>query len=70
MSQPDLLDSPDAGHVAGWGSPPDRADAPTATELVAAAVRARHEDWSAAVTADPGDAHDKGEDSLCVGEAA
>ncbi len=62
MSQPELFCSPDP--VRG-GSP-----APRATDLVAAEARARSEAWTATATADPGDIHEKGEISLCVGEGA
>ncbi len=62
MSQPELFYSPDPI----CGSSP----APTATDLVAAEARARSEAWTATATADPGDTHDKGEPSLCVGEGA
>ncbi len=34
------------------------------------AVSARAEDWASDRMLDPGDTHDKGEPSLCVGEAA
>jgi hypothetical protein len=62
MSQPELLCSLD----------PVCASLPasTATDLVAAEARARSESWTATATADPGDIHDKGEPSLCVGEGA
>jgi hypothetical protein len=34
------------------------------------ATASRHEEWSSDRVLDPGDTHDKGEPSLCVGEAA
>jgi hypothetical protein len=34
------------------------------------ATASRQEEWSSDRVLDPGDAHDKGEPSLCVGEAA
>ncbi len=34
------------------------------------ATTARQREWSSDRTVDQGDTHDKGEDSLCVGEAA
>jgi hypothetical protein len=34
------------------------------------ATMARQQEWSSDRELDPGDTHDKGEDSLCVGEAA
>jgi hypothetical protein len=36
----------------------------------AEAISARVEDWASDRMLDPGDTHDKGEPSLCVGEAA
>lgn len=42
----------------------------TQPEWAAQAVSARVEDWASDRMLDPGDAHDKGEPSLCVGEAA
>jgi hypothetical protein len=38
-------------------------------QWAARAVSARADDWVSG-TLDPGDSHDKGEQSLCVGEAA
>jgi hypothetical protein len=39
-------------------------------EWAALAISARAEDWASDRMLDPGDTHDKGEPSLCVGEAA
>jgi hypothetical protein len=39
-------------------------------ERVAQATRARVDEWSSDRVVDPGDSHEKGEPSLCVGEAA
>jgi hypothetical protein len=43
---------------------------PSTLEQVAQATRARVEEWSSDRAVDPGDIHEKGEPSLCVGEAA
>ncbi len=51
-------------------------DTPPTAEHLEARERARRAvidrvaEWSPARSADPGDSHDKGEPSLCVGEAA
>jgi hypothetical protein len=42
----------------------------TATDGARRALSLRAEDWSSDRVLDPGDSHDKGEQSLCVGEAA
>jgi hypothetical protein len=34
------------------------------------AIQAKATEWSSDRVLDPGDSHDKGEESLCVGEAA
>lgn len=62
MSQLDLLCGLDPAH-GNW-------PAPTATDLVVAEAHARSAAWTATVTVDSGDTHEKGEPSLCVGEAA
>jgi hypothetical protein len=62
MSQLDLLSGLDPVH----GNSP----APSASDVVAAEALARSAAWSATVTVDHGDTHEKGELSLCVGEAA
>jgi hypothetical protein len=62
MSQLDLLCGLDPAH--------GNSLAPTATDAVAAEARARSASWTATVTVDSGDNHDKGEPSLCVGEGA
>ena len=43
---------------------------PSNLERVAQATRAQVDEWSADRVVDPGDSHEKGEPSLCVGEAA
>jgi hypothetical protein len=43
---------------------------PSMLERVAEATRARVDEWSSDRAVDPGDIHEKGEPSLCVGEAA
>jgi hypothetical protein len=43
---------------------------PSTLERVAQATRARVDEWSSDRVVDPGDSHEKGEPSLCVGEAA
>jgi hypothetical protein len=43
---------------------------PSTLERVAQATRARVDEWSSDRAVDPGDSHQKGEPSLCVGEAA
>jgi hypothetical protein len=43
---------------------------PRTLEQVAQATRARVDEWSSDRVVDPGDSHEKGEPSLCVGEAA
>ncbi len=40
------------------------------TRWASVATAARAEHWASDGTLDPGDTHDKGEASLCVGEAA
>lgn len=72
MTQPDLLGNVDPGFGVGGtvGGPDAGAPTATGTEEVVAAARARSAAWSASVAIDLGDSHDKGEDSLCVGEAA
>jgi len=45
------------------------APSPTASDHVVAAASARSAEWSAAAAVDVGDSHEKGEASLCVGEA-
>ena len=42
----------------------------TRFDRVAQATMERVTEWSSDRTVDPGDSHDKGEASLCVGEAA
>jgi hypothetical protein len=70
MSQPEPHCSNDAGGHAGWESGSHGAPAPTEADLVVAEARARSEEWTAHAAVDAGDSHDKGEASLCVGEAA
>jgi len=62
----------DTGPVrgAGWTPPVASPSGLTTNESVTAAAHARSAGWSADVTVDLGDTHDKGEDSLCVGETA
>jgi hypothetical protein len=43
---------------------------PSTLERVAQATQARVDEWSSDVVVDLGDSHEKGEPSLCVGEAA
>ncbi len=47
-------------------APADRAQPDWATR----AIQAKATEWSSDRVLDPGDSHDKGEESLCVGEAA
>jgi hypothetical protein len=69
MSQPERFGITDPGRGTGWDGGGDAAG-PTDSERVAAAALARTTGWSAEATIALGDGHDKGEDSLCVGEAA
>jgi hypothetical protein len=69
MSQPEPHGSHDAGRLVGWKSGSDGAPAPTEIDRVAAQARARSAEWTAHAAVDAGDSHDKGEASLCVGEA-
>ena len=70
MGQPEFVTSPN--RLPGAGSVPADEVAPllTPADHVAAAATARSAEWSAAHAVDFGDSHDKGEASLCVGEAA
>ncbi len=72
MSQPDTLGSTVPGiGAASAGFPEGGPDArPAPRDAVTAAARARTAGWSADAAVDLGDQHDKGEASLCVGEAA
>jgi hypothetical protein len=50
-----------------------RSDAPTGRtqpDWATRAIRDKATEWSSDRVLDPGDSHDKGEESLCVGEAA
>ena len=70
VTSTDTSPSPNAGFSPAGSTPADRlAPAPTAADHVAAAASARSAEWSADAAVDFGDCHDKGEASLCVGEA-
>ena len=49
---------------------PDGSAARRRTEWARRAASDRAAEWSSDRVLDPGDSHDKGEQSLCVGEAA
>jgi hypothetical protein len=48
----------------------DASTARTQPDWATSAIQAKATEWSSDRVLDPGDSHDKGEDSLCVGEAA
>ena len=56
-------------HQTEWPPGRDTVDG-SRFDRVAQATRERVTEWSSDRTVDPGDSHDKGEASLCVGEAA
>lgn len=68
MGQPDFVSTGDTS-PAGSAPMDGVASTPTAADDVAAAASARSAEWSADAAVDFGDSHDKGEASLCVGEA-
>jgi hypothetical protein len=56
-----------------YSSDTGRRDAPaggTQPDWATRAIQAKAIEWSSDRVLDPGDSHDKGEESLCVGEAA
>ena len=66
MSHPDTHGNTQAG----WTDDGLPASDASANDRVVAAAHAQSEDWSADAVIALGDSHEKGEDSLCVGEAA
>jgi hypothetical protein len=69
MGQPSFVTSTDTRRGARRRRAQGVAPALSAAEHVMAAASARSDEWSADAAVDPGDSHDKGEASLCVGEA-